>query len=99
MPIGAYPSQTLGNFVTGRMDHIIKEGNCKCKCYLKYCDDATGLARTKADAWRMVNNYMEESKKLGLVVKHGIIVAPIGRNGRNGKHRKRQRSHTKRKEH
>lgn len=77
----------------------MKEGRIKCRCYLKYCDDATGLAKTKADAWRMVNNYIEESDRLGLVVKHGVIVAPIGRNRKNGKHRKRQRSHSKRTKH
>ena len=71
-----------------------------CKCYLRYCDDTTGLARTKAEAWEMVNEYERLSSEMGLVVKAGAIVAPIAHKeyGRR-KHRKRQRGGHKRSKH
>ena len=65
------------------------------KCYLKYCDDATGLARTKADAWRALNAYERMSAEAGFVVKASAIVAPIAHktDGKGKKRRKRQRGH------
>lgn len=94
MPIGAGTSQPIGNFVVSRVDHHMKE-RMRCKCYLRYCDDTVGLARTKAEAWKMLNEYSREMGKLGLVVKAGAIVAPIAENHeRRSKKRKRQRSKT-----
>ena len=94
MPIGAYTSQPIGNFVSSPIAHHMKE-NLHCKCYLQYCDDVTGLARTKAEAWKMVNEFERQSDKAGFVVKANIIVAPIAseRDGRKRKRRKRQRGH------
>lgn len=65
-----------------------------CKCYLRYCDDTMGLARTKAEAWAMVNEYESLSEEKGLVVKAGIIMAPIAHleHGKGKKKRRRQRS-------
>ena len=90
MPIGGYPSQTIGNFSASRVDHHMKE-KMHCKCYLRYCDDTMGLARTKAEAWRMLNEYDRISSELGLVVKASAIVAPIALRGYGKKKRKRQR--------
>lgn len=70
----------------------------QCKCYLRYCDDTVGLARTKAEAWKMVNEYEKKSAEKGLVVKHGIVVAPIA-HIEHGKHKKRRRQRAKRSKH
>ena len=99
--IGGCASQLIGNLSVNHIDHRMKEVPTKCKCYVRYCDDTTGLARTKAEAWAMLNNYIRMSDALGLAVKHSFVVAPIGSNKRDGhgkKKRKRQRSKT-RKEH
>lgn len=90
MPIGGYPSQIIGNFTAGRVDHHLKEV-MHCKCYLRYCDDTMGLARTKGEAWAMLNEYDRESSRLGLVVKASCIVAPIAHKAYGKKRRKRQR--------
>lgn len=65
-----------------------------CKCYLQYCDDITGLARSKAEAWKALNEFTWLSKEAGFVVKCSTVVAPIAhvRDGRKKK-RKRQRGH------
>ena len=65
-----------------------------CKCYLQYCDDVTGLARSKAEAWKALNEFTRLSTEAGLVVKANVIVAPIAHlaNGKR-KRRKRQRGH------
>lgn len=99
MPIGAFPSQPIGNFTASSIDHHMKE-KMHCKCYLRYCDDTMGLARSKAEAWKMVNEYVRLSDEKGLVVKAGIIVAPIAHveYGRK-KHRKRQSGQGKRQKH
>ena len=98
VPIGGYPSQPIGNFTSSSIDHYMKE-KMHCKCYLRYCDDTMGLARTKAEAWAMVNEYERLSSEKGLVVKAGIIVAPIA-HYEYGKHRKkRRRQRSKRKRH
>ncbi len=62
-----------------------------CKCYLRYCDDSMGMARTKAEAWSMLNEYDRKSAELGLVVKASAIVAPIAHKVNGKKKRKRQR--------
>ncbi len=91
MPIGGYPSQIIGNFSASSIDHHMKE-KMRCKCYLRYCDDTAGLARTKGEAWSMLNEYDRISSELGLVVKASYIVAPIAHKvyGKK-KRRKRQR--------
>ena len=71
----------------------------RCKCYLRYCDDTTGLARTKGEAWNDLNEFCRLSEQAGLVVKASMVVAPIASvfgDGKNKKRRKRQRSHRKR---
>ncbi len=50
-----------------------------------------GLARTKAEAWAMLNEYDRLSSELGLVVKASAIVAPIAHRGYGKKKRRRQR--------
>ena len=66
----------------------------KAKCYLRYCDDTTGLARTKAEAWAQLNEYERMSAAAGFVVKASVIVAPIAhRTDGKKKRRKRQRGH------
>lgn len=97
IPIGASPSQPLGNFTTHRIDHQMKE-RLRVKIYLRYCDDTVGMARTKAEAWKQVNEFERMNEEMGLVIKHDVIVAPFGKN-KNGKHRKRQRGHTRREKH
>jgi len=68
-----------------------------CKCYLRYCDDTVGLARTKAEAWAMLNEYEKLSSEKGLVVKFGAVVAPIAHKEHDNRHRrKRQRGGHKR---
>lgn len=64
-----------------------------CKCYLRYCDDTVNLARTKAEAWRTLNEYEKMSAEAGFVVKANVIVAPIANATGRKKHRKRQRGH------
>lgn len=76
VPIGGYPSQPIGNFSASSIDHRMKE-RLHCKCYLRYCDDTVGLARTKAEAWAMYNEYEKMSSEYGLVIKASVIVAPI----------------------
>ena len=94
VPIGAYTSQPIGNFASSRIAHQMKE-KVGVKCYLQYCDDTVGLARTKAEAWKAVNEYERLSAQAGLVVKANVIVAPIAKtsDGKKRKSRKRQRGH------
>lgn len=92
VPIGGYPSQPIANFTVSHIDHHMKEV-LKCKCYLRYCNDTLGLARTKAEAWKMVNEYEKLSSECGLMVKASIIVAPIAKESheKTRKRRRRQR--------
>ena len=95
LPIGANTSQPLGNFASSPIDHYMKE-HVKCKCYLRYCDDVVGLAKTKGEAWDQLNEYYRKSKEFGFVMKADAFVAPIAtRNGHGKKKRKRQRSRRK----
>ena len=67
----------------------------KVKCYLRYCDDTAGVARTKAEAWAQLNEYERMSAEAGFVVKANVIVAPIAHrtDGKKKRRRKRQRGH------
>lgn len=95
MPIGSFTSQPLGAFMVSGIDHAMKEV-LRVKCYLRYCDDTAGLARTKAEAKRALNIYNAASEKKCLCVKSSATVSPI-RHKTDGtkKRRKRQRSHTR----
>lgn len=66
-----------------------------CKCLLQYCDDVSGLARSRDEAWKDVNEFIRLSNEAGFVVKANVIVAPIAHlvYGRKKKRRKRQRGH------
>lgn len=91
MPIGSFTSQPIGALVVCGIDHIMKE-KCRCRAYLRYCDDAAGLARTKGEAKRMLAVYDRESKRIGLTVKASAILSPIRyKTDGNKKKRKRQR--------
>lgn len=70
----------------------------RVKIYLRYCDDVLGMSKTKGEAWRQFNEFERMHAEIGLVIKHDVIVAPFGKNN-NGKHRKRQRSHTRHAKH
>ena len=74
LPIGANTSQPLGNFASSPVDHYMKE-QVRCKCYLRYCDDVLGLARTKGEAWAQLNEYYRKSCEYGFVMKADAIVA------------------------
>lgn len=76
MPIGSYTSQPLGALVVCGLDHIMKEKQ-HCKGYLRYCDDAAGLTRTKGEAKKQLSAYDRESSSLGLMVKASAILSPI----------------------
>lgn len=89
MPIGSFTSQPLGALVVCGIDHLIKE-RCRCKGYIRYCDDAAGLACTKGQAKRTLAVYDRESSKLGLVVKASAIISPI-RHETYGKKKRRKR--------
>lgn len=67
----------------------------KCKCFLIYCDDTVGGAKTKAEAWKQLNEYCRMSDEVGFVVKASAIVAPIAIlvNGKKKHGRKRKRGH------
>lgn len=89
MPIGAYTSQPLGNFVVSALDHYIKQ-NLKVAYYLRYCDDCVALVNSKAKARKVLREYERIATEMGLVVKINSVVSPIGTN-QNGKTRKRKR--------
>lgn len=89
MPIGSFTSQPLGALVVCGIDHIMKE-KCRCKAYLRYCDDAAVLTRTKGEAKKMLAVYDRESKRLGLTVKASAILSPI-RHKTDGKKKRRKR--------
>jgi hypothetical protein len=91
--IGGYPSQLIGNFVVSDIDHRIKR---RCRAYLRYCDDDMGMARTKAEARQQLTEFIAAAAKHGLTVKHGAIVAPIGRVKKQKIKRKRKRSNPQR---
>lgn len=95
VPIGAFTSQPLGNFAASVIDHYMKEQR-RVKCYLRYCDDATGRAMTKAAARRDLEAFESVSSEIGLVVKHSAVVAPIGIERRNERKRDRKRKRSKR---
>lgn len=74
--------------------------NGKKKGYFRYCDDAIGLAKTKAEAKRDMLKFIDTATDWGLTVKATAFISKIGVNkpyGTKRKKRKRQRSH-KRKE-
>jgi len=73
--------------------------NLHCKCYLRYCDDTVGLARTKAEAWAQYNEYEKMSDEAGLVIKANVIVAPIAHLDYGKKKKKRRRQRGGRKKH
>ena len=93
VPIGAFTSQPLGNFAASIIDHHVK---MRVKCYLRYCDDATGRARTKAQARRDMEEFERISAEIGLVVKLSAVVAPIGIERRNERKKNRKRKRSKR---
>ena len=95
VPIGAFTSQPIGNFSASQIDHHMKE-KMRVKCYLRYCDDATGRAKTKAQARRDMEEFERVSSEIGLVVKHSAVVAPIGIEKRNGRKKNRKRKRSKR---
>ena len=95
VPIGAFTSQPLGNFAASIIDHHVKE-KMRVKCYLRYCDDATGRARTKAQARRDMEEFERISAEIGLVVKLSAVVAPIGIERRNERKKNRKRKRSKR---
>ena len=92
MPIGAYTSQPLGALAASAVDHEMKE-RVKAKFYVRYCDDTSGLAATKAEAWRQLREYAKLSEEYGFCVKANYIIAPLGLQKRNerkaGRKRKR----------
>lgn len=90
IPIGAYTSQPLGNFIASPIAHYMKDV-MRSKCFLMYCDDALCLARSKGEAWTMLNEFEAQAERLGLVVKASAVVAPIAHLANEKKHRKRQR--------
>ncbi len=98
MPIGANTSQPLGNFSASPIDHHMKE-KVRVKCYLRYCDDCTGLAKTKAEAWAHLNEFYRQSSKLGFVMKADAVVAPIASKRRTDGKKKRKRQRGGRKAH
>lgn len=63
----------------------------RCKCYIRYCDDTVGMAKTKAEAWRQVREFIRLSDEAGLVVKANFIVSKLATNEKAKKHRWRQR--------
>ena len=94
VPIGAFTSQPLGNFAASVIDHYMKEQR-RVKCYLRYCDDATGRAVTKAKARRDLEAFERVSSELGLVVKLSAVIAPIGIERRNERKKGRKRKRSK----
>ena len=62
----------------------------RSKCFLMYCDDTLGLARTKAEAWAQLNEFMSVSERYGLVVKASMVVAPIAHLEHHGKKKRRR---------
>ncbi len=99
-PIGAVPSQMIGNLAGKRVDHAVVFDS-KHHGYLRYCDDALGLGRTKAEARKKLRIFYKVSTELGLCVKSNIVISPIGHEREPGqkKKRKRQRGGNRRKTH
>lgn len=96
MPIGAYTSQPLGALAASVIDHAMKE-KARVKCYVRYCDDTSGLAATKAEAWRQLREYARLSDEYGFCVKANYIIAPLGLQKRNEHKTGRKRKRSKRK--
>ncbi|MCM1075934.1 MAG: hypothetical protein NC411_01075 [Bacteroides sp.] len=88
----------IGNLTGKRIDHAVVHDGKTCG-YLRYCDDALGLARTKAEARRKLRIFYEKATELGLCVKSNIVISPIGHEREPGqkKKRKRQRGGNRRK--
>lgn len=61
------------------------------RCYIRYCDDVVGLARTKAEAKRALNAYDRASAALGLCVKASATLSPVRHTVQHGRKRKRGR--------
>lgn len=97
-PIGAVTSQMIGNLTGKRIDHAVVYDS-RNHGYLRYCDDALGLARTKAEARKKLRIFYEKATELGLCVKSNIVISPIGHERKPGqkKKRKRQRGGNRRK--
>ena len=93
LPIGAFTSQPIGNFVVNRIDHFMKE-NLHIKNYRRYCDDTVMMVATKKEAVDALKQYDKLSREIGLVVKASAIISPIGneiKNERNNRRRKRSK--------
>ena len=97
-PIGAVSSQTVGNLAMSKTDHLMKHKGKKTP-YFRYCDDAMGLGRTKAEVIREMKKFYQSATEAGIVVKANAFVSRIGINigeddaadGKKKKKRKRQR--------
>lgn len=91
LPIGRYTSQPLANFYLDEIDHYAKEV-LHVRYYFRYCDDVLARFKTKDEAKRFLTVFDRMCINEDILIKHDAIMAKMGE-GRNGRHRKRMRSH------
>lgn len=96
VPIGAFPSQPLGNFTVSCIDHHIKE-SLRVKHYLRYCDDCVMMVKTKKEAKKILSEIEALSSKIGLCIKSNAVISPVGSGINYEKKKCRKRKRGKRK--
>lgn len=65
--------------------------NGKDAAYFRYSDDASGFARTKAEAVRAMRKFQKLTSEEGLVVKANAFVSRIGKNISDDEKRERKK--------
>lgn len=66
--------------------------------YFRYCDDTLSLFRTKREAREFLLAFDKLCLENGLLIKHDAIIARIGDGRKHGRHRRRMRSHTRKRQ-
>jgi hypothetical protein len=76
MPIGAYPSQYIGNLILSDVDHWAKEV-ARVKHYFRYMDDMLFILDSKQEAHRLLEDVKEKIHGLKHEIKNNSRIAPV----------------------
>lgn len=76
VPIGAYPSQYIGNMMLSPVDHWVKEV-AHIQHYFRYMDDMLFLLPNKESCHQLLCDLNEQITSLNLSIKNNVRIAPI----------------------
>lgn len=80
VPIGNYPSQSIGNIVLSPLDHWIKN-DLRVRHYFRYCDDMVILGRYKAELHNIRKAVQDQLASIELTLKENWQVFPVDDRG------------------